>query len=104
MPQRSSCGRHGEAPSRTKLLDYAGRPARAGRWHRDVEKVPYGAADGGIETSTGRSGQVTAGIRPGPWETLRIAGADVPLYVMPFDAQGVLQAPLTAARLSSCTR
>lgn len=42
---------------------------------------------------------MTAGIKPGPWETLRIAGVDVPLYMLPFDAQGVLQAPLTAARL-----
>lgn len=43
-----------------------------------------------------------AGALPaGPFGSVRLAGADVPLYVIPFDKEGVLQAPATAARLVS---
>jgi hypothetical protein len=42
------------------------------------------------------------GILPaGPFGSLRLAGYDVPFYVIPFDKDGALQAPATAARLVS---
>ena len=37
----------------------------------------------------------------GPFGSLRLAGHDVPFYVIPFDKDGALQAPATAARLVS---
>lgn len=41
-----------------------------------------------------------AGALPaGPYGSMRLAGDDVPFYVIPFDKDGVLQAPATAARL-----
>jgi hypothetical protein len=37
---------------------------------------------------------------PGPFEALSVAGESVPSYVIPFDRDGVLQAPLTARHLA----
>jgi hypothetical protein len=43
-----------------------------------------------------------AGTLPaGPFDSLRLAGQDVPFYMIPFDKDGALQAPATAARLVS---
>ena len=43
-----------------------------------------------------------AGTLPaGPFGSLRLAGHDVPFYVIPFDKDGALQAPATADRLVS---
>ena len=40
----------------------------------------------------------------GPFGSLRLAGHDVPFYAIPFDKDGVLQAPATAARLVADVR
>lgn len=43
-----------------------------------------------------------AGTLPaGPFGSLRLAGQDVPFYMIHFDKDGTLQAPATAARLVS---
>src|SRR5215467_8564058 len=53
-------------------------------------------------TSPARGGATVVGTLPaGPFGSLRLAGHDVPFYVIPFDKDGALQASATAARLVS---